>query len=90
MIYQNEQWCLSRGRLLVPQAWVSRWLIMRWSLDPGSDEVAVFGDLYECARWRAGVRLGELLDILQPDRRIINEALAEILRDAATVDETGH
>jgi AAA+ ATPase superfamily predicted ATPase len=36
-----------------------------------------------------GVRLGELLATLQPDRWIVEEALAEILRDAATGDKSG-
>lgn len=36
------------------------------------------------------VRLGELLDVLEPDRRVVEEALAEILRDfAAMVDTHG-
>jgi tetratricopeptide (TPR) repeat protein len=36
-----------------------------------------------------GVHLGELLDVLEPDRRIVEERLAEILRDAAMVDKSG-
>jgi hypothetical protein len=35
-----------------------------------------------------GVRLGELLDVLEPDRRVVEEALAEILRDAVTIADT--
>ena len=34
------------------------------------------------------MRLGELLDVLEPDRRVIEEALAEILRDAAAMVDT--
>jgi hypothetical protein len=127
-------------------------------LDPASDDVVAFGDLYECARWRAApdrrdedeartvaragawagrellgeqvgaaivaaapvtvrvavpdvlghvlgwplelaqvagvplaargeVYLDDLLDALEPDRQIIEQALAEILHDAATTDD---
>ena len=43
MIYQNKQWCLSRTSLADHAV----------DLDPSCHELAVFGDLYECARWRA-------------------------------------
>jgi hypothetical protein len=33
-----------------------------------------------------GVRLGDLLDVLEPDRRITEQTLAEILHNAATAD----
>jgi hypothetical protein len=40
----------------------------------------------EVAERTEGVRLGALLDALEPDRRVVVDALAEILRDAATTD----
>jgi hypothetical protein len=42
----------------------------------------------EVAERTEGVRLGALLDVLEPDRRVVEEALSEILRDAATVAGT--
>ena len=44
----------------------------------------------EVAEQVEGVRLGELLNALEPDRQLVETALAEILRDAAAeVDEDG-
>jgi hypothetical protein len=34
-----------------------------------------------------GVHLGVLLDALEPDRRILEQAMPEILHDAATTDD---
>jgi hypothetical protein len=40
----------------------------------------------EVAERTEGVHLGDLLDALEPDCRIVEQALAEILREAATTD----
>jgi tetratricopeptide (TPR) repeat protein len=47
-------------------------------------------DVIEVAKRTEGVHLGDLLDALEPDRQVVEEALAEILRDAAAMgDESG-
>jgi CHAT domain len=42
----------------------------------------------EVAEQTEGVRLGELLDTLEPDRQVVEGALADILRDAAAMGDT--
>ena len=45
---------------------------------------ATVAAVIEVAEQTEGVRLGDLLDALQPDRRIVEQVMAEILRNAAT------
>jgi tetratricopeptide (TPR) repeat protein len=51
--------------------------------DPGADLPATLGDVIQAAERTDGVRLGELL-ALQPDTQAAEQALAEILRAAAS------
>jgi len=51
--------------------------------DDGADLPATLGDVIQAAERTDGVRLGELLTALQPDRQAAEQALAEILRAAA-------
>jgi tetratricopeptide (TPR) repeat protein len=48
---------------------------------------ATFAEVIEVADRTEGVRLGDLLDALEPDRRILEQAMPEILHDAATTDD---
>jgi hypothetical protein len=51
--------------------------------DPGADLLVTLGDVIRVAERADGVRLGELLAALEPDRQATEEALAGILRAAA-------
>jgi tetratricopeptide (TPR) repeat protein len=48
---------------------------------------ATVAEVIEVAERTEGVRLGALLDALEPERRVVEGALAEILRDAAAMGE---
>jgi len=48
---------------------------------------ATVAEVIEVTEQTEGVHLGDLLGALEPDRRIIEQALAEILHDAATTDD---
>jgi hypothetical protein len=52
--------------------------------DAGPDLPAALGDVIEVAERTDGVRLGELITALQPDTQAAEQALAEILRAAAS------
>ena len=52
--------------------------------DPGADLPATLGDVIQAAERTDGVRLGDLIAALQPDRQAAAAALAEILRAAAS------
>jgi hypothetical protein len=49
---------------------------------------ATVTEVIEVAERTEGVHLGDLLDALEPDRRVVEEALAGILRDAAAMVDT--
>ena len=51
--------------------------------DDGADLPATLGDVIQAAERTDGVRLGELIAALEPDRLAAEQALAEILRAAA-------
>jgi len=51
--------------------------------DPGADLPVTLGDIIRVAERADGVRLGELLAALEPDRQATEESLAGILRAAA-------
>jgi hypothetical protein len=48
---------------------------------------ATAAGVIEVAERIEGVHLGDLLDALPPDRRAVGEVLAEILRDAAAIED---
>jgi hypothetical protein len=52
--------------------------------DPGADLPATLADVIRVVGRTDGVRLGELLASLEPDAGVVEAALAEILRDAAS------
>jgi CHAT domain len=52
--------------------------------DPGGDLPATLGDVIQVAERTDGVRLGDLITALQPDHRAAEQALAGILRAAAS------
>jgi hypothetical protein len=66
-----------------------KYLFRGWDQFLGEEFRCAVVGVIEVAERTEGVRLGELLDTLQPDSRIIGEVLAEILRDAATGDKSG-
>jgi CHAT domain len=66
-------------------------LAAEWRGDPVDAGLpATVAEVIEVAERTEGVRLGALLDGLESDRRVVEGALAEILRDAAAMgDESG-
>jgi len=48
---------------------------------------ATVTDVIEVTERTEGVHLGDLLDTLEPDRRIVEQAMAEIFRDAAAMGD---
>jgi hypothetical protein len=56
--------------------------------DPADAAIpATVAAVIEVAERTEGVHLGDLLDALEPDRRIVEQAMAEVLRNAATADD---
>jgi tetratricopeptide (TPR) repeat protein len=48
---------------------------------------ATVAEVIEVAERTEGVHLGDLLDLLEPDRRIVEQAMTQILHNAATTDD---